>query len=149
MLGRSISPETAATLTGIMEQVVDRGTATSAKIDGYTIAGKTGTSHKLINGRYAPSDYNASFVGFIPSRNARVAIIVVLDSPHGPAYTGGPVSGPIFQKIAEAALQHFGIAPSVNEPPPVRVARRTDGSPFQPACRANSASAAMASRSVI
>src|SRR5205823_7649880 len=98
MLGRSISPETAATLTGIMEQVVDRGTATSAKIDGYTIAGKTGTSHKLINGRYAPSDYNASFVGFIPSRNARVAIIVVLDSPHGPAYTGGPVSGPIFQK---------------------------------------------------
>jgi len=133
VLGRSISPETAATLTGIMEQVVDRGTATSAKIDGYTIAGKTGTSHKLINGRYAPSDYNASFVGFIPSRNPRVAIIVVLDSPHGPAYTGGPVSGPIFQKIAEAALQHFGIAPSVNAPPPVLVARRTDSSPFQPA----------------
>ena len=75
-----------------------------------------------MNGRYAPNDYNASFVGFLPSRNPRVAIIVVLDSPHGGAYTGGPVSGPIFQKIAEAALRHFGVAPSINAPPPVLVA---------------------------
>ena len=140
IVGRSITPETAATLTGIMEQVVERGTAVSAKIDGYTIAGKTGTAHKLINGRYAPSDYNASFVGFIPSRNPRVAIIVVLDSPHGAAYTGGPVSGPIFQKIAQSALQHFGIAPTINAPPPVLVARHDDRDQlFQPA---NSAQAA-------
>ena len=131
VLGRSITPETAATLTGIMEQVVERGTATFAKIDGYTIAGKTGTAHKLVNGRYAPSDYNASFVGFLPSRNPRVAIIVVLDSPHGGVYTGGPVSGPIFQKIAEAALRHFGIAPTINAPPPVLVARLSEQ--FQPA----------------
>jgi cell division protein FtsI (penicillin-binding protein 3) len=134
IVGRSITPETAATLTGIMEQVVERGTAVSAKIDGYTIAGKTGTAHKLVNGRYAPSDYNASFVGFIPSRNPRVSIIVVLDSPHGGAYTGGPVSGPIFQKIAQAALQHFGIAPSINAPPPVLVARHDEREQlFQPA----------------
>ena len=131
VLGRVVSTETAATLTGIMEQVVERGTAVPAKIDGYSIAGKTGTSHKLVNGRYAPSDYNASFVGFIPSRNPRVAIIVVLDSPHGPVYTGGPVSGPIFQKIAQAALRHFGIAPSINAPSPVLVARHVDEQPFQ------------------
>jgi cell division protein FtsI (penicillin-binding protein 3) len=126
VLGNAITAETAATLTGIMEQVVERGTAVPAKIDGYTIAGKTGTSHKLVNGRYAPSDYNASFVGFIPSRNPRVAIIVVLDSPHGAYYTGGFVSGPIFQKIAQASLRHFGIVPTINAPPPVLVARQGD-----------------------
>jgi membrane peptidoglycan carboxypeptidase len=131
VLGRTVTRDTAATLTGIMEQVVQRGTAVTAKIDGYTIAGKTGTAHKLVNGRYAPSDYNASFVGFLPSRNPRVAIIVVLDSPHGGVYTGGPVSGPIFQKIAQAALRHFGIAPTINAPPPVLVARRSEA--FQPA----------------
>jgi cell division protein FtsI (penicillin-binding protein 3) len=131
VLGRTVALETAATLTGIMEQVVERGTAVPAKIDGYTIAGKTGTAHKLVNGRYAPTDYNASFVGFLPSRNPRVAIIVVLDSPHGGAYAGGLVSGPIFQKIAQAALRHFGIAPTINAPPPVMVVRRSEQ--FQPA----------------
>jgi cell division protein FtsI (penicillin-binding protein 3) len=142
VLGRAISTETAAALTGIMEQVVERGTALPARIDGYSIAGKTGTSHKLVNGRYAPSDYNASFVGFIPSRDPRVAIIVVLDSPHGPVYTGGPVSGPIFQKIAQAALRHFGIAPSINAPPPVLVARHTDAQqPYQKAASRDIAAA--------
>ena len=79
---RAISADTAATLTTIMEGVVERGTAKAAQIPGYTVAGKTGTAHKLVDGRYSKSDYNASFVGFIPSRNPAVAIIVVTDSPH-------------------------------------------------------------------
>ena len=62
------SRDTAATMTTIMEQVVERGTARAAQIDGFTIAGKTGTAAKLVNGHYQKSDYNASFVGFIPSR---------------------------------------------------------------------------------
>ena len=68
---RTISADTAATLTTIMEGVVgdEHGTATRAQIPGYTIAGKTGTAAKLVNGHYSTSDYNASFVGFIPSRN--------------------------------------------------------------------------------
>jgi cell division protein FtsI (penicillin-binding protein 3) len=126
ILGRPITKDTAVTLTGIMEQVVERGTATFAQIDGYTIAGKTGTSNKLVNGHYSPTDFNASFVGFLPSRAPVVAIIVVLDSPHADGHFGGPVSGPIFQKIAEAALRHFGIAPTINAPPPVMVARRVE-----------------------
>jgi cell division protein FtsI (penicillin-binding protein 3) len=126
VLGRAITKDTAATLTGIMEQVVERGTATFAKIDGYTIAGKTGTSHKIEKGRYSQSDFNASFVGFLPSRNPVVAIIVVLDSPHENGHFGGPTAGPIFQKIAEAALRHYGIAPTINAAPPVMVARRTE-----------------------
>src|SRR6185436_6963870 len=91
VLRRTVSAGTAAELTTIMEAVVDRGTAKAAQIEGYTIAGKTGTAAKLIGGRYSRSEYNASFVGFIPSRKPAVTIIVVIDSPHGAGYYGGTV----------------------------------------------------------
>ena len=119
----AVTPDTAATLTAIMEAVVDRGTATTARIDGFTIAGKTGTAAKLVNGRYSHSDYNASFVGFVPSRDPAFAIVVVIDSPHGGrGYYGGQVAAPVFKRIAEAALRHAGIGPNLNPPPPVVVA---------------------------
>jgi cell division protein FtsI (penicillin-binding protein 3) len=120
---QTISLDTAATLTSIMEQVVERGTARAAQIPGYTIAGKTGTAAKLVNGHYQKSDYNASFVGFLPSRNPALTILVVIDSPHGNGYTGGAVSAPVFKRIAEAALTYLGIGPNLNAPPPVLVAR--------------------------
>jgi cell division protein FtsI (penicillin-binding protein 3) len=128
---RTIEPETAATLTTIMEQVVERGTARAAQIDGYTIAGKTGTAAKLVNGHYQKSDYNASFVGFIPSRNPALTILVVIDSPHGNGYTGGAVSAPVFKRIAEAAVTYLGVGPNLNAAPPVLVARHDvrDGDP--------------------
>jgi cell division protein FtsI (penicillin-binding protein 3) len=126
---RTISTETAATLTGIMEAVVEKGTGKLAQIPGFTVAGKTGTAAKLSNGRYSHSDYNASFVGFVPSRDPAFAIIVVIDSPHGPnGYAGGGVSAPIFKRIAEAALRYSGIGPTLNPAPPVLVARRDDPS---------------------
>jgi membrane peptidoglycan carboxypeptidase len=117
-LRRVISSDTAATLTGIMEQVVTDGTAKRARIDGFTIAGKTGTAQKLINGRYSHSDHNASFIGFLPSRNPAIAIVVVIDSAKGPnGDHGGTVAAPIFQRIAEASLRYLGIAPTVNPMP--------------------------------
>jgi cell division protein FtsI (penicillin-binding protein 3) len=119
---RTVTPETVATLTEIMEGVVDRGTARTAQIPGYTVAGKTGTAAKLVNGHYSTTDYNCSFVGFIPSRNPELAIIVVTDSPHAGLNTGGPVSGPVFKRIAEAALQYLGIGPTINPSVPVLVA---------------------------
>jgi len=129
VLRQTISAETAATLTTIMEQVVERGTAKAAQIPGYTVAGKTGTAAKLVNGRYQKSDYNASFVGFIPSRKPVLAILVVLDSPHGAGYTGGVVSAPIFKRIAESALTYLGVGPTLNPAPPVLVARRDSDQP--------------------
>jgi cell division protein FtsI (penicillin-binding protein 3) len=120
---RAITAETAATLTGIMEAVVERGTAKTAQIDGYTIAGKTGTASKLIDRQYSKSEYNASFVGFVPSRKPALTIIVVIDSPHGRGYYGGTVAAPVFKRIAEASMRHLGIAPSINAAPPVLVAR--------------------------
>lgn len=123
-LRRTISIETAATMTRIMEAVVERGTAKNAKIEGFTVAGKTGTAAKVVDGRYSNTDYNTSFIGFVPSRKPALTVIVVIDSPHGQvrAY-GGTTAAPVFQRIAEASLRHLGIAPTVNAPSPVIVAR--------------------------
>jgi len=127
VIRRTVSAGTAALLTEIMEQVVTRGTAPRAKVPGFTVAGKTGTAQKVVNGRYSASEYNASFVGFVPSREPALTIVVVIDSPHGMnAYYGGTVAAPIFQRIADAALRHRGVPPSVNRAAPVLVARRED-----------------------
>jgi cell division protein FtsI (penicillin-binding protein 3) len=124
---RTVSAGTAATLTGIMEEVVSRGTGTQAQVPGFAAAGKTGTAQKVVNRRYSHSEYNASFVGFIPSRDPAFVIVVVVDSPHGPnGYYGGTVAAPVFQRIADAALRHQGIPPSINPAPPVLVARRDE-----------------------
>ena len=127
--GRAINRETAAVLTAIMEQVVERGTATQAQVPGYVIAGKTGTAKKLVDGSYeGHTDYNASFVGFAPSRNPAFAILVVIDSPHGPdgLYTGGAVAAPVFQRIATAALRHHAVPPSIDPATPLLVASRDE-----------------------
>lgn len=133
VMGRTISTDTAATLTGIMEQIVERGTGTFAQVDGYTVAGKTGTASKLINGRYSHSEYYSSFVGFFPSRNPIASIIVVIDAPRARGYYGGPIAGPVFQRIASATLRHFGVPPSLNAPPPVLVARLGEHPEFRQA----------------
>lgn len=125
-LRRTISPATANTLTAIMEEVVERGTATRAKVDGFTVAGKTGTAAKLVDGRYSATNYNASFVGFVPSRQPALTIIVVIDSPHTHGHTGGIAAAPVFKRIAEASLRYLGVAPTVNPAPPVLVARHAE-----------------------
>ena len=106
---RAILPETAATLTDIMEQVVTDGTAKSARLVSYTVAGKTGTADKLVNGRYSPSQQNVSFVGFVPSRNPVLTVIVMIDSPRVGGDTGGAIAAPIFKRIADASLRHLGV----------------------------------------
>jgi len=107
-----------------MEQVVVRGTARAAQMEGYTIAGKTGTAAKLVNGHYSASDWNASFVGFVPSQDPALAIIVVTDSPHTKGHTGGVVSAPIFKRIAEESLRYLGVGPTINPSNPVVVSRQ-------------------------
>lgn len=121
---RAINPETAATVTEIMEAVVERGTAkATAQMDGFTVAGKTGTASKMEGDHYSKSDYNASFVGFVPSRKPAVVIVVMIDSPHAHGYYGAVVSGPVFKRIAEATLRHLSVGPTLNAPAPVIVAK--------------------------
>jgi cell division protein FtsI/penicillin-binding protein 2 len=124
VIRRTVTPETAATLTTIMEGVVDRGTAKTARIEGYTIAAKTGTAAKLENGAYSKQKYNSSIVGFFPSRKPAVTVLVVIDTPRVGGYYGGVVAGPVFKRIAEAAIQHIGLPRSVDPEQPVLVARR-------------------------
>jgi cell division protein FtsI (penicillin-binding protein 3) len=121
---RTVTASTAALLTDIMEQVVERGTGLEARVPGFAVAGKTGTAQKLVDGRYSRTEYNASFVGFAPSRQPEFVIVVVVDSPHGRSYFGGSVAAPIFRRIAEAGLQHRGMPSSINTLPPVLVDRR-------------------------
>ena len=123
-LRRTISERTALELTAMMEGVVEYGTAKTAQVEGYTVAGKTGTSQKLVGGVYSKSDYHASFVGFLPSRKPVLAIVVVIDSPHAKGYYGGVVSAPVFKRIAEASLRHLGVAPTIDPAPPVLLARK-------------------------
>ena len=123
VLRETITLDTAAGLTTIMEGVVERGTAKAARVDGFTIAGKTGTAAKLVRGVYSKSEYMSSFVGFLPSRKPVVTILVVVDSPRRGGYFGGAVAAPVFKRIAEAAIRHLGVPRSLNPEPPVLVRR--------------------------
>jgi len=110
---RAISTDTASTLVGIMEQVVDHGTGTAVKMPGYTVAGKTGTAQKAENGGYSTKRYVASFVGMVPADRPQLVILVVLDEPApGKAHLGGTVAAPAFKLIAEFALKHLEIPPT-------------------------------------
>ncbi len=135
VVGRTVSKEIAAELTPIMERVVTDGTGRAAQIDGFTVAGKTGTAAQLINGHYSTSNYNASFVGFLPSRQPVFTIIVVIHAPHTKGHTGGVAAAPVFKRIAEAALRYRGVAPNINPQPPILLARRPEGDAREEAVR--------------
>ena len=127
VLRRAISQRTAAQLLPMLEAVVEKGTAKVAQMEGFTVAGKTGTAKKLVNGSYnGHSDYNASFVGFVPSRSPRFTIVVVVDSPHRVSHYGGVVAAPIFKRISEAVLQYEGVPRTINPVPPVVVVRASE-----------------------
>lgn len=97
------SPNTIQALLPVFESVVsESGTGVNAMVQGMTIAGKTGTAQKFVDGGYQ-SRYRSSFAGFFPSRNARYVTIVIMDEPRSSIY-GGEVAAPVFQKIAHRLL---------------------------------------------
>ena len=104
---RVISPMTAAQMKKMMEGVVLFGTARRAILDGYTVAGKTGTAQKVdpATGAYSKTKYVASFVGFAPVNNPAITIAVILDSAQG-LHQGGQVSAPVFKRIAQQVLEY-------------------------------------------
>ena len=81
-----------------------------AAVDGYKVAGKTGTAQKPVKGHYSETDYMASFVGFMPADNPEFGMIVVIDEPQ-PLHTGGIVSAPVFGEVAEQAARYLGLLP--------------------------------------
>lgn len=108
---RVISEETSRKLKRVMQAVVEEGTGKIARLQGYSAAGKTGTSQKIEpSGRYSHSKYVASFAGFAPVDNPVLSICVMIDEPHH-GYFGGTVSGPVFKEIAEATLRYLEVEP--------------------------------------
>jgi cell division protein FtsI (penicillin-binding protein 3) len=119
---RVYSVEIARMVRSMMETVTQEGgTAMLARIPGYRVAGKTGTAHKLVDGRYSPDRYIASFVGMAPASDPRLIIAVMIDEPTGAAYYGGTVAAPVFAQVMAAALRQLGIAPDESEPSATRV----------------------------
>jgi membrane peptidoglycan carboxypeptidase len=109
---RVMSASAARTMLGIMRGVTEvGGTARQAAIEGYNVAGKTGTAQKVSNGHYDPSKWVSSFLGVVPAEDPRLAIIVILDEPQG-GHLGGAVAAPIFKEIAEQALRYLHVAPT-------------------------------------
>lgn len=99
-----ISKKTARTLTELLYGVVERGTGIEASIENVKIAGKTGTSQKLIDRKYSKKSYTASFIGYFPAEDPQIVIAVIIDAPKSGSYYGGSVSAPVFKKIAERII---------------------------------------------
>ena len=108
---RVMSKDVADQLLSMLRDVVIEGTGTEAEVEGYQVAGKTGTAAKPDpRGGYSTSLYVASFVGLVPASNPRLVVLVTVDEPHG-AIWGGVVAAPAFQEIARFALQYLEIPP--------------------------------------
>jgi cell division protein FtsI (penicillin-binding protein 3) len=86
------------------------GTAPKARIDGYRVAGKTGTARKLREGRYV-SEYVASFAGFAPASNPRLVVAVMIDQPDAGQIYGGQVAAPVFAEITARSLRTLQVPP--------------------------------------
>lgn len=107
-------PETARRMRAMMMDTVRRGgTASNVKVDGYAVAGKTGTALKAKNGAYT-KDVVASFVGIVPATQPRFIIAVMVDEPKNGRY-GGRVAAPVFNEVAEGALRTLLVSPDDKE----------------------------------
>ena len=109
---RVISEATAASVRKMLEGVLGPGgTASGAEIKGYTLAGKTGTAEKAINGTYSKDKYVASFIGFAPAEKPKLLVAVMVDEPNGEIY-GGQVAAPAWKEIVNFSLSYLKIAPN-------------------------------------
>ncbi|KHL19135.1 cell division protein FtsI (penicillin-binding protein 3) [Mumia flava] len=116
---RVVSAEAASMVTRMMEAVTsDEGVAPQTRVDGYRVAGKTGTAWRVDpeTGRYQSGRNTVSFVGFAPADAPRFLTYVVLDDPAGSA-SGGGTAGPVFHDIMQQALQRYGVAPTGSKAP--------------------------------
>lgn len=105
------NPDTADKIVKMMSLVTQKGgTATGAAIPGYHVAGKTGTSQKLVNRQYSHTQFFSSFVGFVPAEDPAFVLMVTADEPKG-SYYGGVVAAPFFKTIALRTLRYLDVKP--------------------------------------
>lgn len=107
---RVISESTARTLTAMLNDVVEGVPSHGARVQGYHVAGKTGTSFISVPGGYAPDRVITSFVGFAPVSDPRMIVLVKIDEPQGERL-GGTVAAPVFAELAPKILGYLGVSP--------------------------------------
>jgi cell division protein FtsI (penicillin-binding protein 3) len=107
-----VSRDVADQIVKMMETVTaPGGTATTARIANYIVAGKTGTAHKATAGGYSRNNYTAAFAGLVPASNPRLVGVVIIDDPQKRSYYGGMVSAPVFARVMEGALRLLDVPP--------------------------------------
>jgi cell division protein FtsI (penicillin-binding protein 3) len=126
---REVVPPGVARTVGEMLVAVteDGGTAVEASIPGFRVAGKTSTAQKVdpATGKYSTEMFTSVFVGFVPVDHPRLVVAVVLDEPMIGRY-GGDLAGPVFRRVAEAALRYMGVTPSTSVANLAAVVRQGD-----------------------
>ena len=110
---RQVLPARAVRQVRVMleEAVSQKGTGFKASVPGYRVAGKTGTVHKIVNGRYARNRYFSLFAGMVPASNPRLVMVIIVDEPRGGAYYGGTVAAPVFGKTMGEVLRILNVTP--------------------------------------
>jgi cell division protein FtsI/penicillin-binding protein 2 len=109
-----LRPSTAALLAQLLTRVLTEGTAKGFDLPGFELAGKTGTTEKLVDGKYVNNRHVASFVGFFPASRPQVVLSIIVDDakvPGGGVAYGRTVSAPSFKHLAEQLIQYLDIAP--------------------------------------
>jgi cell division protein FtsI (penicillin-binding protein 3) len=105
------SPQVAQTMRAMLEAAAGPDGARLAQVQGYRVAGKSGTARKIVNGQYSKTKYRGSFVGFAPVSNPRVVVAVSIDEPSAGGYYGGRVAAPVFSDIVSSTLRRLGVRP--------------------------------------
>ncbi len=126
-----VTPETARNLKTMLRQVVLSGTGRKAQLNGYTVAGKTGTAWKFNSKSKSidSSKYISSFIGMAPAENPEIVVAIVMDEPKVGARDGGMVSAPVFREIAQQILQEMKIKPDSQLKPETLIAKEIPESP--------------------
>lgn len=142
-----VAPRIARLVSDMLTTVTgEDGTGAEAAIDGYLVAGKTGTAQKAdhIHGGYAEGKWTSSFVGYAPAEKPRLVVAVVIDEPLI-AHNGGAVAGPTFRRVMESSLRHMGVVATPVAAPVAKKRKRSAGTEAQEPDAAATAQAAVAS----
>ena len=107
---RVMSTETSRQVRRVMVQVVEKGTGVEAAVEGYKVAGKTGTAQKYdrASRSYSNEKYLAAFAGFAPAEEPRLVVIVMIDEPQESIW-GGSVAAPVFRRVVSRALRYLNV----------------------------------------
>ncbi len=108
---RIFQPDVAKRVRLMLEASAGPEGSKAAAVQGYRVAGKSGTARKIVDGSYSTSRYRASFVGFAPVSNPRIVVAVTIDEPSSGAYYGGLVAAPVFSSIVGSTLRIMGVQP--------------------------------------